>query len=128
MKTVTKSVLMLCITLSGAWCYAHGAAGTENGKGDGILIEVKETSSHVGFEKSSAIIPSINGHVLFVWFTENIGQVAIEITTATGTTVQTCWADTPDGLQTYIPNTGDYIITFTLPDGDEYYGEFTVSD
>lgn len=24
--------------------------------------------------------------------------------------------------------TGDYIITFTLPNGDEYYGEFTVSD
>jgi len=128
MKKVAISVLMLCIILSGAWCYAHGASGTENGKGDGILIEVKETSSHVGFEKSSAIIPSINGHVLFVWFTENIGQVAIEITTATGAVVQTCWAETPNGLQAYIPYAGNYIITFTLANGDEYYGEFTVTD
>ena len=23
---------------------------------------------------------------------------------------------------------GDYIVTFTLPNGDEYYGEFTVTD
>ena len=27
-----------------------------------------------------------------------------------------------------IPNTGDYIVTFTLPNGDEYYGEFTVTN
>jgi hypothetical protein len=34
----------------------------------------------------------------------------------------------PNDLQIYIPNTGDYIVTFTLPNGDEYYGEFTVTD
>ena len=32
MKKVTKLVLMLCLVLSGALCYAHGAAGTENEK------------------------------------------------------------------------------------------------
>ena len=31
-------------------------------------------------------------------------------------------------LTTYLPQTGDYIITFTLANGDEYYGEFTVTD
>ena len=32
MKKMTKLVLMLCLVLSGAWCYANGAVGTENGK------------------------------------------------------------------------------------------------
>jgi hypothetical protein len=35
---------------------------------------------------------------------------------------------TPNGYQYYIPNTGDYIVTFTLENGDVYYGEFTVTD
>lgn len=52
----------------------------------------------------------------------------VEITTAAGATVQCLWVVTPDGLQTYIPSTGDYVITFTLSNGDEYYGEFTVTD
>ena len=28
----------------------------------------------------------------------------------------------------YIPNTGSYVVTFTLPNGDQYYGEFEVTD
>ena len=36
MKKMTKLVLMLCLVLSGAWCYANGAASTENEKGEGI--------------------------------------------------------------------------------------------
>ena len=35
MKKMKKLVLMLCLVLSGAWCYANGAAGTGNKKGDG---------------------------------------------------------------------------------------------
>ena len=61
-------------------------------------------------------------------FTENLGQVAIKITTATGGYVQADSCITPNGLQFYIPIAGDYIVTFTLPNGDEYYGEFTVAD
>ena len=39
MKKVTKLVLMLCLILSGALCYAHGTARTENEKGeDGFLF------------------------------------------------------------------------------------------
>ena len=63
-----------------------------------------------------------------VTFTENLGQVAVEITTAAGASVDCASTITPNGLQFSIPNAGDYIITFTLPNGDEYYGEFTVSD
>jgi hypothetical protein len=32
------------------------------------------------------------------------------------------------GIANHIPLAGDYIVTFTLPNGDEYYGEFTVTD
>ena len=41
MKKVTTLFLMLCLTLSGAFCYANGVARQENEKGnDGIPIEI----------------------------------------------------------------------------------------
>ena len=78
--------------------------------------------------KGHTIQASIDGHTLTVMFTENIGQVAIEVFKVTGGAVETFWIQTPDGLQTYIPLAGDYVVTFTLANGDEYYGEFTVTD
>ena len=128
MKKLTTLVLMLCLTLSGALCNAHGAARTENEKGDGTPITTIGLVQHGGTDKGSSIMASIDGHYLTVAFTENLGQVAIEITTATGNHVQTDSCLTPNGLQFYIPLVGDYIVTFTLPNGDEYYGEFTVTD
>ena len=80
------------------------------------------------FDKSGSIVPTLNGHVLTVVFTENLGQVSIEIITASGASVEYLWVYTPNGIQTYLPLNGDYIITFTLPSGDVYYGEFTVTD
>ena len=118
---------MLCLTLSGALCYAGGEARTET-KEDGTPIEVIEKACHQGEEKGNSIIPTISGHVLTVVFTENLGQVAVEITTATGMPVDSSATLTPNGIQFYIPLVGDYIVTFTLPNGDEYYGEFTVTD
>ena len=90
-------------------------------------INVKE--SHVQeAPKGSSIQASISGHTLMVSFTENLGQVAVEITTATGMPVDSSATLTPNGIQFHIPLAGDYIVTFTLPNGDEYYGEFTVTD
>ena len=130
MKKVTKMVLMLCLSLSAALCYAHGVARTENyekeNEGTPIIAILK--TQHGGIDKSSSIVSSLEGHTLTVVFTENLGQVAVEITTATGTIVDCVSVHTPNGLQIYIPNAGDYIVTFTLPNGDEYYGEFTVTD
>ena len=63
-----------------------------------------------------------------VAFTENLGQVDIEVATASGISVQFTSTPTPNGIQCYIPNAGDYVVTFTLSDGDEYYGEFRVTD
>jgi len=128
MKKVTTLVLMLCFILSGALCYANGVARTENKKTneEGISISVKEKASHGGLDKSSTITPTINGHVLTVVFSENLGQVSIEITMSMGGYVQADSCLTPNGIQFYIPLAGDYIVTFTLPNGDEYYGEFEV--
>ncbi len=129
MKKVTQLVLMLCLILSGALCYARGIAGTENEKGsDGTPIVIIRNSIHSGSEKGNTIISMINGHVLTVVFTENLGQVTVEVTTVSGNPVTCMSTYTPNGVILYVTNIGDYIITFTLPNGDEYYGEFTVTD
>ena len=128
MKKVTTLVLMLCFILSGALCYANGAARTEK-KGDWLQhIVVKEKASHGGLDKSNTITPTLNDHILTVVFSENLGQISVEVATAAGATVECLSVLTPNGLQVYIPNAGDYIVTFTLSNGDEYYGEFTVMD
>jgi hypothetical protein len=66
--------------------------------------------------------------MLIVVFSENLGQVSIEVATATGTPMDCLSTQTPNGVNLYVPHAGDYFITFTLPNGDEYYGEFTVTD
>ena len=128
MKKVTTLVLMLCLVLSGALCYAHGEAGTKNEKGEGNPILTIQKAQHGGVDKSGSIIVSFYDHVLSVMFDENLGQVAVEVSTASGTFVEFTSVLTPNGLQIYIPNAGDYIVTFTLPNGDEYYGEFTIEN
>jgi hypothetical protein len=128
MKKVTTLVMMLCLFLSGALCYAHGFAKIKNEKEEGINIEVKEHAGLSGSDRSGSISPSIDGHVLTVVFNENMGQVSVEVATVAGVSVQCLSVLTPNGLQVYIPNAGNYIVTFTLSNGDEYYGEFTVTD
>ena len=129
MKKLTTLFLMLCLTLSGAFCHASGLARTENEKGkDGTPISVIEKASHSGPEKGNSILATLNSHMFMVVFTENLGEVVVEISTATGGNVQVDSCSTPNGLMFYIPFAGDYIITFILPNGDEYYGEFTVTD
>ena len=81
-----------------------------------------------GSDKSSSIQATINGHYLTIVFLENLGQVLVEVNTYIGVEVETTFVETPDGLCIYIPNTGNFIVTFTLPNGDEYYGEFEVND
>ena len=129
MKKVKTMFLMLCLTLSGAFCHASSVAEQENEKGeDGIPIELIKNSSHGGIEKGNSILATLNSHMLSVVFTENLGEVVVEVSTATGGYVQLDSCHTPNGLQFYIPLAGDYIVNFTLPNGDEYYGEFTVTE
>ena len=116
-------VLLLGLLLPAVWC---GANSTNLMDGLSHIL-IMEGNTH-NTPKGSSIQATIEGHYLTVVFTENLGQVAIEINTSTGGYVQVDSCMTPNGLQFYIPNTGDYIVNFTLPNGDEYYGEFTVED
>ena len=120
---IKQFVLLVGLLLPTVWC---GAISTYLEDGDSH-IEIKQ--SHVqSTPKGSTIQATIDGHTLTVVFTENLGQVAVEVSSASGTSVHYSLTPTPNGFQVYITNNGDYIITFTLPNGDEYYGEFTVTD
>ena len=123
-KLKLKNIILLFgMIASTTWCLAKNSYIA-----DGYSpIAIMKTNVHEA-PKDSAIQAFIDGHMLTVVFTENLGQVAVEVTTALGGAVECLSITTPNGLQIYIPNTGDYIITFTLPNGDEYYGEFTVTD
>lgn len=77
---------------------------------------------------SASISASINGHYLTVIFLNNIGNVTVKITTAAGVVLDSIGMITPNGYIYYIPNAGNYIVTFILENGDEYYGEFTVTE
>ncbi|MBR5082621.1 MAG: DUF3244 domain-containing protein [Bacteroidales bacterium] len=115
--------MLLLFVLTVAWCSASSFHSMDGYS----AIQVKEAYV-TGVPKGNAIQASIYGHTLTVVFTENLGQVAVEIATDTGLAIDCASTVTPNGLQFYIPNAGDYIVTFTLPNGDEYYGEFTVTD
>lgn len=128
MYKLKEMILMLCLILSGALCYAGGEARTETTKEDGTPTIVIIRSNCGGIDKSGSISASIDGHYLSIVFTENLGQVGIEVTTITGAPVETLSMTTPNGQVLFIALTGDYIVNFTLSNGDEYYGEFSVED
>ena len=120
---IKQFVLLLGLLFPAAWCGANSTLFF-----DGLgHIEIKEGVLQ-GAPKGSSIQASINGHALTVAFAENLGQVDIELTTASGTLMDCFAVQTPNGIILFIPNAGDYIITFTLPNGDVYYGEFTVTE
>ena len=113
----------MSLMLASVWCAANDL-GVADGYSDITVMQ----AAVQGSPRGSSIHASINGHYLMVTFTENLGQVAVEVSTAAGVSIEYTTIFTPNGLQIYIPNAGDYIVTFTLPNGDEYYGEFTVSE
>lgn len=117
--------LIGCLLFSASFSHANNTRVTKN---DETPIVVIGKTCHSSLERSNSIIPTLNGHLLTVVFTENLGQVSVEVTTSSGASVECISVLTPNGLQIYIPNAGNYIVTFTLPNGDEYYGEFTVTE
>ena len=90
-------------------------------------ISIKVTHTQ-GNPKTSSIQATIDGHWLSVVFLENLGQVTVEVSSTTVGEVETQSTPTPNGVNIYIPATGSYIVTFTLANGDIYYGEFEVED
>lgn len=118
-----KQILMLIGLMLASVCVASNLSSLDGGSV--IIIKksgVQETPRDVSIQAS------INDHTLALLINENIGQVTIEVAFSTGSTVFSTTTTTPDSEHIYISVTGDYIITFTLANGDEYYGEFTVTD
>lgn len=122
-KNLKHFILLFGLLLPIAWCGATTLILKDGYSA--IQVKVAQVQS---VPKGSSIQASINGHLLMVAFLENLGQVTVEITTSMDSPVDFITMATPNGYQYYIPNTGDYIVTFTLENGDVYYGEFTVTD
>ena len=66
---------MGCLLFSASFSHASNTRVTKN---DGTPIVVIEKTCHSSSEKGNSIIPTIDGHVLTVVFTENLGQVAVD--------------------------------------------------
>lgn len=81
-----------------------------------------------GSDKSGSMSAYISGHTLTVAFTENLGDVVIEIQDESGSTLDLLLLGTPTGYQCYIPLAGHYTLIIKLDDDDEYFGEFVVED
>ena len=79
-------------------------------------------------DRTSSISASIVGHNLTINFLSNIGHVTIKITDASGAALDIESTETPTGYMYYIPSAGHYVVVFTFTDGDEYEGEFDVTD
>ena len=96
---IKQFVLLLGFLLPAAWC---GANSTHINDGFSH-IAVKERAVQ-GAPKGSTIQATINGHELTVVFTENLGQVAVEVSSASGTSVHYSLTPTPNGVQVYTNN------------------------
>ena len=99
---IKQFALLLGLMLPTALCNAN-----DNRVLDGhntILVK----GAHVeNTPKGNSIHASINGHVLTVYFSENLGQVAIEVTTAAGTPMDCLSTQTPTGVNLYVPHAGE---------------------
>ena len=126
MGTKVKVLLMfLGLFLPTTW---YGVYGTESVYSDGYSHIIIQQAQVQGIPKGDAIEATINGHVLSVVFTENLGQVSIELSSVIEGEVDYAIINTPNGINFIITYTGSYIVTFTLENGDTYYGEFEVTD
>ena len=116
---------MLCLLLSAAFCDANGVT---EAMGDGAPITLIKASGYSSDDRSGSMLANINGHTLTIAFTENLGEVSIEVQNGDGIPVDLSIMDTPTGFMTYIPLAGRYTLIIKLEDGDEYFGEFEVDD
>lgn len=125
MKKYVKIVLMLCLVVSGALCFARGVIGTGNEKKEGTPIELKNKGNN---DSDRDISAELDGQSLSVSFFSSVGQVTVEVAALTGPVVDRSSTATPNVVTIYIPSAGDYSVTVFLSNGDEYYGEFSISN
>ncbi len=114
----------LCLTLCLLGVLSMGTANKIISN-DGITIRA---AHGVENDRSSSISASIDGHNLTVNFLSDIGHVWIKITDEAGVTLEIEYIETPTGYLYYMPSAGHYVLVITLSDGDEYEGEFDVTE
>lgn len=95
---------------------------------DKLTVRANTDNSNEKTNVAESIFADLSGHKLTVAFSQNLGEVSIDISTASGATIFCLSVQTPTGYQYFVQNAGNYVITFTLPNGDKYYGEFEVTD
>ena len=122
---IKKTILLLCFGLV-TWA-AHSSNALMSSHDETPILIVSATNNS-GVIRTNAILASINCHTLTVAFTEYLGNVTIEVTDAMGSPVDLTLVGTPTGYECYIPLTGHYTVYFKLANGDEYSGEFDVTD
>ena len=120
---IKQLILLLVVMLPAVWCGVNATNFTDGYN----TIQIKESSVQ-GMPKTSSIQATIDGHYLSVVFLENLGQVTVEVSSNTVGEIETQSTPTPNGVIIYIPTAGSYIVTFTLANGDVYYGEFEVTE
>jgi hypothetical protein len=79
---IKRFILLLGLILPIAWCNAKGTLSFDEYSHIAIKERVAQDAP-----RGSSIQASINGHVLTVVFTENLGQVAVEVSSVSGTSV-----------------------------------------
>ena len=124
-KVNPKLFILLLGLIMPIACYKASASCLLDG-----LHPIQTKEAHVSSTpKGSTIQASLDGHWLSVTFTQDIGTLTMELEKVSGPVIFNYpTVPTPDSYQFYLNQTGDYIITFTLSNGDEYYGEFTITD
>lgn len=125
MSKLKLPILLLSLSISVAVGLAANISVIQN---EQVPITNKTGAQHSNYDRSGSINVSINGHTWGVVFTENLGQVTIRIFNENGTPIDLMTTPTPNGQIIYIPLAGRYTVLFTLPNGDEYWGEFEVED
>ena len=125
MAKFKSCILLVMLSLSVTLSRATGISIIQN---EHVPILVIAGTPHSGIDKTGSINAQINGHSLSVAFTENLGTVSIEIKDEGGATLDITGMGTPSGYAFYIPLAGRYTVFFKLSNGDEYYGDFEVTD
>ena len=115
------------LIVAAALCLANLGACTKEPDTTNVPVIIKKAAIHGSSDKTGipAEVPII-GKQLLIEFTDAIGMVSVNISTKAGKTMQKFEVSTPTYIKAFVQKSGNYTITFTLDDGSEYWGKFTI--
>lgn len=68
---------------------------------ENVPVVMTAETQHSGDDKSGSMLANINGHTLTIAFTENLGEVSIEVQNGDGVPVDLSIMDTPTGCKVW---------------------------